>query len=57
VGVVDPDLIRQVFDAPGRREWLYVLCGPPAMMEVVEDTLIEMGVPAKQILSERFNYD
>ena len=37
--------------------WLFVLCGPPIMMEVVEDCLIDLGVPARQILSERFTYD
>lgn len=57
VGVVDAGLIREVFGAPGMEEWLYVLCGPPAMMETVEDALIDIGVPTRQILSERFSYD
>lgn len=55
-GMVDADQIRDAFAAEEMRDWLYVICGPAAMMEVVEDTLIEMGVPAQQILSERFDY-
>ncbi|MGF1594614.1 MAG: ferric reductase-like transmembrane domain-containing protein [Kiloniellaceae bacterium] len=60
VGMVDDALIREVFaaaDAPDAADWLYVLCGPPAMMEGVEDCLIDLGVPARRILSERFSYD
>lgn len=57
VGMCDGDLIRRVFDRPEMLGWLFVLCGPPKMMEVTEETLIAMGVPAHQILSERFNYE
>jgi len=56
-GRIDADLIRGVFDAPDMKQWLFVLCGPTAMMEAVEDTLIAMDVPARQVLSERFKYD
>ena len=55
-GMCDGDLIRDVFQGAETRQWLYVLCGPPAMMESVEAALIGMGVPAGQILSERFDY-
>ncbi|MGF1630968.1 MAG: ferric reductase-like transmembrane domain-containing protein [Kiloniellaceae bacterium] len=57
VGMVDAALIREIFAAPEMKGWLYVLCGPPVMMEGVEDCLIECGVPARRILSERFSYD
>jgi predicted ferric reductase len=56
-GMVDQRLIGDLFGDAGKRQWLYVLCGPAAMMESVEDTLIGLGVPAHQILSERFQYD
>jgi predicted ferric reductase len=56
-GRVDADLIRALFDTPERKRWLFVLCGPPAMMEAVEDALIDIGVPSSQIESERFQYD
>lgn len=57
VGLVDAALVRELFAADEARDWLYVLCGPPAMMTIVEDTLIDLGVPARRILSESFNYD
>ncbi len=56
-GMVDAALVRELFAAAEARDWLYVLCGPPAMMTIVEDTLIGLGVPAQRILSESFNYD
>lgn len=56
-GVIDADLLRARFGRPDRRDWLYVLCGPPAMLRSVEDTLITLGVPPARILSEQFVYD
>lgn len=57
IGMCDADLLRRVFDQPQMRQWLYILCGPPAMMDAAERALIDIGVPAGQILSERFKYD
>ncbi|WP_294623539.1 ferredoxin reductase family protein [uncultured Roseovarius sp.] len=56
-GQIDAPLLRAHFGRPEHRDWLYVLCGPPAMIEAVEGTLIELGVPASNILSELFRYD
>jgi len=56
-GMCDPGLLRGLFDRPDRQRWLYVMCGPSAMMDVAERTLIDLGVPAANILSERFKYD
>ncbi len=56
-GLIDAALVRRLFGEPRHRDWLYVLCGPPAMMETVEDALIDLGVAPSQILSERFRYD
>jgi ferredoxin-NADP reductase len=33
-----------------------MICGPAPMLDTVEDALIEIGVPAKQIVSEKFEY-
>ena len=57
VGMVDERLIRDLFDRDDRRQWLYVLCGPPPMLDAAERTLISLGVGPEQILSERFSYD
>ncbi len=56
-GMVSADLIRKIFNSPEMRAWLFALCGPAAMMDAVEDTLIKIGVPSGQIISERFKYD
>ena len=42
---------------PDQRDWLYVLCGPPVMLRVVEDSLIALGIPPRNILSEQFVYE
>lgn len=36
-------------------EWHHVICGPTMMMEVVEQTLEDLGVPLDRIESERFD--
>lgn len=56
-GMIGPDLIEATFSAPETKAWLYVLCGPPAMMESVENALIKNGVPPNLIRLERFDYD
>ncbi|WP_198586156.1 ferredoxin reductase family protein [Roseovarius salinarum] len=55
-GMIDAALLRAHFDRPERHGWLYVLCGPPPMLRNVEDSLIALGVPAANILSEQFVY-
>ncbi len=56
-GMVDRRLLDRLVGEPGRQDWLFVLCGPPAMLSSVEDALIDIGVPPGRILSERFDYD
>lgn len=50
--LLDRSLVREQYE-----NWLFVLCGPAAMMDVVEDHLIARGTPSNRILSERFDYD
>lgn len=57
LGLITPELLHAQFGDADHREWLYILCGPPAMMEAVETALIDLGVPSGNILSERFSYD
>jgi len=56
-GQIGREVIDRVFAFDGAREWLYLVCGPPAMLDAVEDALLAIGVPARQIVSERFYYD
>ena len=37
--------------------WLYFVCGPSGMMDTAERAMLQLGVPLKQIISERFRYD
>lgn len=56
-GFIDAALIDRVFTEKEFSEWVFVMCGPPIMMDTVEDHLIERGTPSHRILSERFSYD
>lgn len=56
-GLIDGDLLDRIFSAKEFRQWTFVLCGPAAMMDKVEDHLLLRGTKATQILSERFDYD
>jgi predicted ferric reductase len=56
-GQVDKATIENVFGFDGASDWLYLVCGPPAMLNAVEDELLALGVPARQIVSEQFDYD
>lgn len=53
-GFIDEDILkRHLFDKLSTSE--FFVCGPPPMMDVVETTLHEWGVPVYRIHSERFN--
>ena len=56
-GFIDGELMDRVFSEQEFRDWVFVMCGPAVMMDVVEDHLIRRGTPAHRILSERFSYD
>jgi NAD(P)H-flavin reductase len=57
VGFIDASLLDRVFSDREFREWVFVMCGPPVMMDVVGDHLIAKGTRSYRILSERFSYD
>ncbi len=56
-GVIDADTLGHVFKSRDITGWLFLVCGPPVMLDVVEAALRNLGVPARQIVSERFYYD
>jgi NAD(P)H-flavin reductase len=57
IGKVDGALVKESFNFDGADRWCYFLCGPPPMIDAAERGLLEMGIPDRQIVSERFNYD
>ena len=56
-GQVDSATIGRIFSFDGASEWLYLVCGPPPMLDAVEDALLALGIPADQIVVEQFYYD
>lgn len=56
-GLIDAAMIDRVFSNQEIREWVFVMCGPTAMMNAIEDHLMARGTPSDRILSERFDYD
>lgn len=44
-------------DDDALRTWVFVLCGPPPMLHAIEQALMDLGVPPKNILLEQFSYD
>ena len=57
VGMIDRALIKDLFSFDGAHRWCFFLCGPPVMIDTAERALLEQGIPDRQIVSERFNYD
>lgn len=56
-GFIDAPLMNSVFSTEEFSEWIFVLCGPAIMLDIVEDHLIGQGTASHRILSERFDYD
>jgi predicted ferric reductase len=57
-GMLDPETVaRHCPSEAERRDWFYVVCGPPPMIDGVQATLAGLGVPASRVLAEKFSYD
>ncbi|MCX8102647.1 MAG: ferredoxin reductase family protein [Geminicoccaceae bacterium] len=57
VGQFDRALLERYVELPRMADWVYFVCGPPAMIDAVERALVELGVPIGRIVAERFRYD
>ncbi len=53
-GFIDTALLTRHLP-PRHERYQYFICGPPAMMDALEDGLPEMGVPDEHIITERFD--
>ena len=40
---------------PGYRGFQFFICGPQPMMDAAEAALVELGVPAERVHTERFD--
>lgn len=56
-GQLDAAMLGACLTMPDRARWLYVICGPAPMIDAVEHSLGELGIPLSRILSEKFSYD
>ena len=56
-GTLNTEIVQTWVDFEYPERWLFFLCGPPLMMEAVEDTLHSLGVPLRHIVYERFTFD
>jgi predicted ferric reductase len=56
-GVLDADVVRGWLTMEQPERWLFLMCGPTAMMQAVEAALQQAGVPLSRIIYERFAFD
>lgn len=57
VGFIDGALMDRVFSSDEITDWVFVMCGPAIMLDIVEEHLLNKGTPSHRVLSERFDYD
>jgi ferredoxin-NADP reductase len=53
-GFITPDILRRHLP-PQYRRYEYLICGSAAMMDAMEKALTEVGVPSRQVSTERFD--
>jgi predicted ferric reductase len=56
-GRIDRGVLDACLPAAGRAAARYFVCGPGGMIDAVDRTLRELGVPAHRIVSEKFDYN
>jgi ferredoxin-NADP reductase len=53
-GYIDRNMIEKYLPTHFKR-YQFFICGPPAMMDVIEEALPALGVPPQHVHSERFD--
>jgi predicted ferric reductase len=53
-GYVTADVLQRHLP-PGYRRFQYFICGPDPMMDAAEAALVQLGVPAERVHTERFD--
>lgn len=54
-GQLDINSLHGCLEAGDCEKWLYVVCGPAPMIDSVEHSLQQLGVPLRRIISEKFS--
>ena len=53
-GYISPEIMGKY--VPWQYKWFkYLICGPKPLMDVMEETLPALGIPAENVLTERFD--
>jgi len=55
-GMITGDVLDACLPRHGRGEARYFVCGPGPMIDAVDRSLRDLGVPAHRIISEKFDY-
>lgn len=56
-GRLDRAMLEACIPTERRGDRLYLVCGPASLIDSVERALVALGVPLRQIVSEKFSYD
>jgi predicted ferric reductase len=56
-GRLDRPTLDSCIPGDQRQCKLYFVCGPAALIDIVEQALVSLGIPRRQIVSEKFSYD
>lgn len=56
-GLPDAASLAGIFGFEAAKDWIFLLCGPPAMLAAVRPALAGLGVPARNVVEERFVFD
>jgi len=56
VGRLDRTRLRDLLDGIEPTACIALMCGPGAMVSAVSDTLLDLGLPMKNVVYERFDY-
>jgi predicted ferric reductase len=54
-GYLTPTILRKYLPAEFR-QFEYFVCGPPGLMDAMEEALVGLGVPSRRIHTERFDW-
>jgi ferredoxin-NADP reductase len=54
-GYLTPAILRKYLPAEFR-QFEYFVCGPPGLMDAMEEALVGLGVPARRVHTERFDW-
>ena len=54
-GFITAEILRKYLPEKNYQRWEYIICGPGPMIDAMEQTLPEVGVPIDRIHAERFD--